>query len=64
MAQKGNEQAPEATKKAKKKGEGHEGGEAESPASGPMGGDESPGHAPMGEATKNTTPRPGPKSET
>ena len=47
MAKKGNEDAPEATEKAEK-GEGYEGREAGSPESGPMGGDESTGHAPMG----------------
>ena len=50
MAEKGNENAPEATKKAKEEGEegsAHEEA-AKSPESGPMGGDEAPGHAPMG----------------
>ncbi len=46
MAEKGNENAPQATKK--KAEEGSAGEAAKSPESGPMGGDESPGHAPMG----------------
>jgi hypothetical protein len=49
----------------KKGARDNEGGEAKnSPESGPLGGDESFGYAPMGEVTKNTTPRPGRKSET
>jgi hypothetical protein len=65
MAGKGNENAPEAAKKAEEEdveGSAHEA--AKSPESGPLGGDEVPGHAPMGEATKNTTRRSGRKSTT
>ena len=48
MAGKANENAPEATKKAKGGEEGSADEAAKSPESGPMGGDEDPGHAPMG----------------
>ena len=48
MAEKGNENAPEATKKAKEGEEGSAHEAAKRPESGPMGGDEDPGHAPMG----------------
>jgi hypothetical protein len=66
MAEKGNENGPEATEKTKgvEEGPAHEEAARKSPESGPMGGDESPGHAPMGEATKSTTRRPGRKSKT
>lgn len=47
MAEKGNENAPEATKKKAKEGSADEAAK-NSPESGPLGGDESPGHAPMG----------------
>ena len=61
MAEKGNENAPEATKQAKTKGEGYEGMEAKSPESGPMGGDESPGPAPMGGGDRKHNPAAGSK---
>ena len=64
MAEKGNENAPEATKKAKEGEEGFAAEATKSPKSGPMGEDESPGHAPMGGATNSTTRRPGRKSKT
>ena len=48
MAEKGNENAPEATKEKAKEGSAEEETAKKSPESGPLGGDESPGHAPMG----------------
>ena len=47
MAEKGNENAPEAAKKKAEEGSSDEAAK-KSPESGPLGGDESPGHAPMG----------------
>ena len=47
MAEKGNENAPEATAKKAKESSADEAAK-KSPESGPLGGDESPGHAPMG----------------
>jgi hypothetical protein len=64
MAEKGNENAPEATKKAKEEGEegsAHEAGQ--SPESGPMGGDEDPGHAPMGGGDQKHNTKAGSKVE-
>jgi hypothetical protein len=48
MDEKGNENAPEATRKAKEGEAGSADEAAKSPESGPLGGDEGPGHAPMG----------------
>ena len=46
MAEKGNEEAPEATKEARKKGEGPAGEAAKSPGPAPMGGgDQKPNEA-------------------
>ena len=47
MAEKDNENAPEATTEKTKEGSADEAAK-KSPESGPLGGDESPGHAPMG----------------
>ena len=63
MAEKGNEDAPEATKKAKEGEEGSAHEAAKSPESGPMGGDESPGHAPMGGGDQQHNTKAGSKVE-
>ena len=61
MAEKGNDNAPEATKKKAK--EGSAGEATKSPESGPMGGDESPGHAPMGGGDQQHNTKAGSKVE-
>ncbi len=63
MAEKGNENAPEAAKKKAKGGSSDEAAN-NSPESGPLGGDESPGHAPMGGGDQQHNRRPGRKSTT
>ncbi len=63
MAEKGNENAPEATKKAKEGEEGFAAEATKSPESGPMGGDESPGHAPMGGGDQQHNTKAGSKVE-
>ncbi len=61
MAEKGNENAPEAAKKKAKEGSAAEA--TKSPESGPLGGDESPGHAPMGGGDQQHNTKAGSKVE-
>lgn len=63
MTEQGNEKAEEATKKRVKKGEGYEGEEHQTPESGAMGGDENPGHAPMGGGDQQHNTKAGSKVE-
>lgn len=62
MADKGNDKADETTKKAKKS-EVHEGEEGHTPESGALGGDEDPGHAPMGGGDQQHNTKAGSKVE-
>ena len=62
MAGQGNEKTDEATRKAKKS-EGHEGEEGHTPESGALGGDEDPGHAPMGGGDQQHNTKAGSKVE-
>jgi hypothetical protein len=65
MAEKGNENGPEATEKTKgvEEGPAHEEAARKSPESGPMGGDEDPGHAPMGGGDQRHNTKAGSKVE-
>ena len=62
MAEKDNENAPEATTEKTKEGSTDEAAK-NSPESGPLGGDESPGHAPMGGGDQQHNTKAGSKVE-